>query len=139
MKPLKSGINKMHGQTKIIVWYFCFLFGLFNTIFHFMNMHLITFFCFCFCFLSVLGPNKNLDFGRTLIQSYPLSICAWFFKISTSRNWFLTWFLSISHLIFTACVACKNQVWNRQKIKFKNQFYEVEILKNQVQIDKGLV
>ena len=38
---MKSGINKMHGQTKIIVGYFCFLFGLFNT--SFMNMHLITF------------------------------------------------------------------------------------------------
>ena len=45
--------------------------------------------------------------------------------------------MSISNLIFTACVACKNQVRNRQKIKFKNQFREIEILKNQVQIDKG--
>ena len=40
-------------------------------------------------------------------------------------------------MIFTACVACKNQVRKRQKIKFKNQFREIEILKNQVQIDKG--
>ena len=47
-------------------------------------------------------------------------------------------FLSILNLVFTACVACKNQVQNRQKIKFKNQFREIEILKNQVQIDKGL-
>ena len=38
-----------------------------------------------------------------------------------------------------SCVACKNQVRNRQKIKFKNQFREIEILKNQVQIDKGIV
>ena len=30
-------------------------------------------------------------------------------------------FLFISNLIFTACVACKNPVRNRQKIKFKNQ------------------
>ena len=36
-------------------------------------------------------------------------------------------FLLISNLIFTACVACKNPVRNRQKIK----------LKNQVQIDKA--
>ena len=47
--------------------------------------------------------------------------------------------MSISNLIFTACVACKNQVRNRQKIKFKNQFREIEIFKNEVQIDKGLV
>ena len=44
-------------------------------------------------------------------------------------------------LIFTACVARKNQVRNRQKIKFKNQvqnqFREIEILKTQVQIDRG--
>ena len=47
--------------------------------------------------------------------------------------------MSISNLIFTACVACKNQVQNRQEIKFKNQFREIEILKNQVQIDRGNV
>ena len=46
--------------------------------------------------------------------------------------------MSISNLIFTACVACKNQVRDRQKIKFKNQSLEIEILKNQVQIDKGI-
>ena len=59
-------------------------------------------------------------------------------------------------MILTACVACKNQVRNRQKIKLKNQikksilrnryfkksslkiklknqFWEIDILKNQVQ------
>ena len=36
-------------------------------------------------------------------------------------------FLSISNLIFTACVASKNQVRIKQKIKFKNQFHEIEI------------
>ena len=36
-------------------------------------------------------------------------------------------------------IACKNQVGNRQKIKLKNQLCEIEILKNQVQIDKGKV
>ena len=48
-------------------------------------------------------------------------------------------FLSISNLIFTASVACKNQVANRQKIKFKNQLREIEILRNQVQIDRGSI
>ena len=34
-----------------------------------------------------------------------------------------------SNLIFTACVACKNLIRNRQKINFKNQFRELEISK----------
>ena len=59
----------------------------------------------------------------------PLSIC----------TGFLLEFLSTSNLIFSACVVCKNQVRNRQKIKFKNQFREIEILKNQLQIDKELL
>ena len=50
--------------------------------------------------------------------------------------------LSISNLIFTAYVACKNQVQNRQKIKFistiklKNQCREIVIFKNLLQIDR---
>ena len=32
----------------------------------------------------------------------------------------------------------KNHVWNRQKIKLKNQFREIKVFKNQVQIDRGL-
>ena len=47
--------------------------------------------------------------------------------------------MSISNLIFTACVAGKNQVRNIQEIKFKNQFRETGIFKNQVQIDKGKI
>ena len=43
--------------------------------------------------------------------------------------------------IFTACVACKNQVQNRQKIKSKNQVQKSILwnrdLKNQVEIDRG--
>ena len=49
------------------------------------------------------------------------------FKICISQNWlsnliFYLNFLSISNLIFTACVACKNSVKNKQKIKFKIKF-----------------
>ena len=52
------------------------------------------------------------------------------FEISSSRNWFFNLiFFSISNLILTACAACKNRVWNRQKIKFKSQFRELEISK----------
>ena len=69
----------------------------------------------------------------------PLSICTWFLKISISRNLFLNLifeldFLSILNLILAGYTDSKDQVWNRQKIKFKNQFSEIHILKNQVQI-----
>jgi hypothetical protein len=55
---------------------------------------------------------------------------------------FWTWFFMHFELDFcrlhraTQYTASKSQVWNRQKIKFKNQFYELEILKNQAQIDR---
>ena len=39
--------------------------------------------------------------------------------------------------IFAGYTGSKNQVWKRQKIKLKNQFCEKEILRNQVQIDRG--
>ena len=56
------------------------------------------------------------------------------FEISSLRNWFLNLmfeldFLFISNWIFAGCTGSKNQVWNRQKIKFKNQFRELEISK----------
>ena len=50
--------------------------------------------------------------------------CIWFLKSIAHELDF--WTLSISNLIFTACVACQNLVQNRQKNKFKNKF------KNQV-------
>ena len=61
------------------------------------------------------------------------------FEKSSCKNqiewiWF---FVNISYMIFTASVACKNQVPNRQKIKLKNQVCEIKIFKNQVQIDRG--
>ena len=60
-----------------------------------------------------------------------------FFSISNSKkNWFRNKldFLSSSNLIFTACVACKNQVWNRQKIEFvsKSIFFSWVCNKNTV-------
>ena len=56
------------------------------------------------------------------------------FEISSSQNWFWNLileldFLSISNLVFTACVACKNPVQNRQKIMFQNQVCKLEISK----------
>jgi hypothetical protein len=78
----------------------------------------------------------------TMLRTYLNPIYLYLiFEICISRNLFLNLifefdFLSISNLFFTACVACKNQVQNRQKIKLKNQFRELEILKNQVQIHR---
>ena len=45
--------------------------------------------------------------------------------------------MSISNFIFTACVACKNPVWNRQKLKnqVKKSISWTRDFKNQIQID----
>ena len=65
----------------------------------------------------------------------PLSLCIWFFKISISQNSFLSLIfelglLSIRDLIFAGFTGSLK--WT--KIKFKNQFREKRILKNQEQI-----
>jgi uncharacterized protein (DUF983 family) len=44
---------------------------------------------------------------------------------------------SWSNLIFTACVACKIQVQNRQKIKFIQLDFQTQFFKNLVQINMG--
>ena len=72
-----------------------------------------------------------------------------FFSISNSKkNRFRNKldFLLSSHLIFTACVACKNQVRTRKKIEFRNRFFFRVCnklpnwhFKNQVQIDTVIV
>ena len=48
------------------------------------------------------------------------SICTWFFESAFYEIDFWTWFFVFYKLDFTVCVACKNQVPNRQKIKLKN-------------------
>ena len=64
---------------------------------------------------------KTRDFSpliEMVLAGVPLLICTW----SSSRNWFVnlifcpfqTWFYCL------CCVACKNPVRNRQKIKFVN-------------------
>ena len=69
--------------------------------------------------------------------SNPLSICSWFLE---TFNLILNLiFLSTWNLIFEGYTGSKNQVWNRQKIKFKNQFPDIQISKNQVQIDRRSV
>ena len=83
----------------------------------------------------------------------PLSISTWFSKYRVSLDFFSISnskkksiskldFLSSSNLIFTACVACKNQVRTRKKIEFRNRFFFRVCnklpnwhFKNQVQID----
>ena len=63
-----------------------------------------------------------------------VSICTWSLKSLVLQNWFLNLifeldFLLVSNFIFTACLPCKNPVWNRQNIYFKNQFRELEVSK----------
>ena len=48
---------------------------------------------------------------------------------SSSTNWIYSLQKSISKLIFAGYTGSKNQVWNRQKIKFKTQFSEIQISK----------
>ena len=76
--------------------------------------------------------------SRMIIQTNPLSIILYliFKNIYFTKLIFELDFLSIWNLIFAGYTGSKNQVWNRQKIKFKIQFREIQILKNQVQIDR---
>ena len=105
---------------------------------------------------AVTEARLCMDSPYVMKQSIiPLSISTWFlkyrvsldyFSISNSKkNRFLNKldFLSTSNLIFTACIACKNQVRTRQKIEFasKTIFFRVcnklpnWHFKNQAQID----
>ena len=107
-------------------------------------------------FKSTLGAYGSYNMIIALYSRLdPLSISTWFLKYRVSldfssisnskKNWF--WnklnFLSSSNLIFTACVACKNQVRTRQKIEFVSKSIFLQVcnklpnwhLKNQAQID----
>ena len=68
------------------------------------------------------------------VNDFPPIYLYLIFEICISQNWFLNLifeldFLSILNLIFAGYTGSKNQVWNRQKIKFKNQFREMQISK----------
>ena len=63
----------------------------------------------------------------------PLSICTWFLKISISRNCFFKTFFVYFKLDFYCLCSLKK---SSSKIEMKNQFREIEILENQVQIYK---
>jgi hypothetical protein len=83
--------------------------------------------------LYFLAPGlMNRQAFFILCQSILPSICTYliFLNLYLTKLIFeldFVYLLCISHLIFTACVACKNQVPNWLKIKFKNQFREIEI------------
>ena len=47
------------------------------------------------------------------------------------------WNSSLMNWIFTACGACKIQVWKRQKSSSSNLIFQTQIFKNQVQTDGG--
>ena len=63
--------------------------------------------------------KKSSNCENTLI----LLICNWFFKDKVGKIKFDKLdFQSISKLIFTACVACKNQMWNILKSSSTNLY-----------------
>jgi hypothetical protein len=66
----------------------------------------------------------------------PIYLYLIFLNLNFTKLIFELDFLSISNSIFAGCTGSKNRVCNRKKIKFKNQFSEIEISKNQVQIDR---
>ena len=71
----------------------------------------------------------------------------WEFITNSKKNWFRIKldFFSSSNLIFTACVACKNQFRNQiDFLIFQTWYFEIEkkssdtrYFKNQVEIDRG--
>ena len=68
----------------------------------------------------------------------PVSICTWFWNLYFMKLIFELDFLSISNLIFTACVACKNPLRNRQKIKLNNQVRKLQISKIKFRSARGM-
>ena len=109
------------------------------------------------CEIFVLSKNSNLSIKLFTLPLNHVGMCSisWTHSGRHSDSWseqrsckkrlssylsvlfksvfheidFLTWFFFISNLIFTACVACKNQVQNRQKIKFKKSRPKINFLK----------
>ena len=89
-----------------------------NWIFSCIESSYLLLLCFsnsqCFYLIQWINLFVQLLFWKSLYSS-PIYLHS-IFEISSSQNWFLnlifehdfwTWFLSISNLIFTACVACK--------------------------------
>ena len=70
--------------------------------------------------------NKKCKQGETLYISVLDFLNLYFTKLIFELD-FWTWYLSILNLIFSGYTGSKNQVWNRQEIKLKNQFHEIEI------------
>ena len=66
------------------------------------------------------------------IVSNTLSKCTWFLKYLVRELDLLLNFLFISNWIFAGYTGSKNQDWNRQKVKFKNQFRELKSEINEI-------
>ena len=76
-----------------------------------------------------LLPKSLENIKVNSVNTPPIYLWLIFLNLYFKNFIFELHFLSISNLIFTACVACKNSVRKRQKIKCKNQFRELEISK----------
>ena len=89
--------------------------------------------------------NLHSDFWKSRSwEINPLSICTWFLKFVFHEIDFWTWFFVYFKLDFFCLSSLKKIKFEIDektisKIKFKNQFHEIKIFKNQVQIDGGNV
>ena len=81
-----------------------------------------------------------LKFAVVIWYTGPLSICTWFLKFSSLKQYQFWWtgFFPSLNRIFLPAVACK-EVWNRLKIEFikLDMYFKLENCKSRVQIDKG--
>ena len=93
-----------------------------------------------------IREKKNLQSFCVYAQVVPIYLYL-IFEMSSSRTRFLNLifkldFLSISNLIFTACLGCKNPVQNLQKIQLKNHVQKSHLqtryFKSKVQIDRAV-
>ena len=83
---------------------------------------------------QVTHSNLRKSFGDHFVKEFEsnaLSICTWWFEISSSQTWFsnLIFELDFWTWFFAGYAGSKNQVWKRQKIKLKNQVRELDISK----------
>ena len=76
-----------------------------------------------------LFRERSTAFLRHAIFGKPPIYLHLIFEISSSQNWFFNLIFCLFRTGFLQTTRSKNQVWNRQKIKFKNQFRELEISK----------
>ena len=79
--------------------------------------------------LWIYFVKGRLPFYGMQFLANPLSICTWFLKFLVHKIDFLIWFFIYFKLDFYCLCSLQKSSLNRQKVKFKNQFRELEITK----------